>query len=114
MMASYKQPCIHCKNLIDRDTQYCPYCGSHSPFMYHCPTCRKPISKNMRVCPGCNRTLYVECPFCHELTFVQERCEKCNQSLMVQCENKRCLAPQFFENTKCTACGKKIKAKLER
>jgi hypothetical protein len=30
----------------------------------------------------------------------------------VGCTNKRCSAPQFFENKRCTACGKKIKAKL--
>ena len=36
----------------------------------------------------------------------------CALGLMVYCENKRCGALQFFQNTKCTACGKKIKAKI--
>jgi hypothetical protein len=28
---------------------------------------------------------------------------------MVRCENVRCGQMQFFQNSKCTACGKKIK-----
>jgi hypothetical protein len=28
---------------------------------------------------------------------------------MIHCTNPRCGALQFFENAKCTACGKKIK-----
>jgi len=28
---------------------------------------------------------------------------------MIRCENKRCGELQFFENTKCTMCGKVIK-----
>lgn len=61
---------------------------------------------------GCGRPLYVACPFCGKPTFVQERCEQCGQGLLVRCGNKRCGAAQFFENTRCTACGKKIKAKI--
>jgi len=33
---------------------------------------------------------------------------------MVQCENKRCLQFQFFQNRTCTACGKKIKVELAK
>jgi hypothetical protein len=28
---------------------------------------------------------------------------------MIVCENKRCGQPLFFENSKCTACGKPVK-----
>jgi hypothetical protein len=28
---------------------------------------------------------------------------------MVRCDNKRCGEPQFFENSKCTVCGKALK-----
>jgi predicted amidophosphoribosyltransferase len=113
-MASYKQPCIHCNTFIDKDVRFCPTCGSQNPFGYLCPTCLRPIEKEQALCAGCGRPLYVNCPHCAAETFVQERCEKCGQSLMIRCENKRCQVFQFFENTKCTACGKKIKAKLEK
>ena len=85
-MAGYKQPCMHCGTFIESDARLCTGCGSMNPFGYLCPTCGGQ-------------------------TFVQERCEVCGSGLMVYCENKRCGALQFFQNTKCTACGKKIKAK---
>lgn len=110
-MATYKQPCIHCGEFIERDSHLCYKCGSRSPFGYHCPTCFKEIEKGWAVCPGCARPLYVTCPACGQLTFVDERCEKCGIGLMVACPNSRCGDLQFFENTKCTSCGKKIKKK---
>jgi hypothetical protein len=42
-------------------------------------------------------------------TFAGERCEACGGGLMIHCTNSRCGELQFFENIKCTACGKKIK-----
>jgi hypothetical protein len=42
---------------------------------------------------------------------VGDKCDACGAALMITCPNKLCHAPQFFENTKCTACGKKIKKK---
>ncbi len=107
-MATYKQPCVHCGTFIDGDVRVCPACLSKSPFGYSCPTCLKPIQKGVAICSGCGRPLYVNCPACGQLTFVQERCEKCGSGMMVLCENKRCGVPQFFQNTKCTACGHKI------
>lgn len=82
------------------------------PFGYLCPSCLRPVEKGQPLCAGCGRPLYVACPFCGKPTFVQERCEQCGQGLLVRCGNKRCGAAQFFENTRCTACGKKIKAKI--
>ncbi len=108
-MATYKQPCIHCKTFIDWDARFCPTCGSHSPFGYHCPDCLREIHKNEAVCAGCGRPLYITCPSCSGRTFVQEKCDGCGASLMVKCRNSRCGVLQFFENTKCTACGKKMK-----
>lgn len=108
-MATYKQPCIQCNAFIERDSRFCPSCGSHSPFGYACPACLRPIEKGSRICAGCGRPLYVACPSCGKQTFVQEKCEHCGVSLMRSCPNKRCGVQQFFENTKCTACGKKIK-----
>ncbi len=113
-MASYKQPCMQCGAFIDRDAQFCNSCGSMNAFGYHCPTCMKEIEKEQRICSECGRPLYVSCPNCNMPTFVQERCENCNVVLMVQCSNARCNSLQFFENTKCTACGKKIKAKWRK
>ncbi|NLM77499.1 MAG: hypothetical protein GX173_05345 [Ruminococcaceae bacterium] len=110
-MAFYKQPCIHCGTLVERDARFCPACGSSSPFGYLCPSCLRPIEKNQMLCSGCGRPLYVPCPHCAQQTFVDERCGHCGQSLMILCENKRCGVLQFFENSKCTACGKKIKHK---
>ncbi|MDD3404193.1 MAG: zinc-ribbon domain-containing protein [Hespellia sp.] len=111
-MAEYKKICIHCGTLIEGSSRFCPQCGSRSPFGYHCPSCLHPIQKGQQVCAGCGRTLYITCPFCGEQTFVDEKCEKCNRSLMVKCDNRRCGEQQFFQNTKCTSCGKKIKAVL--
>jgi RNA polymerase subunit RPABC4/transcription elongation factor Spt4 len=111
-MATYKQPCIHCGEFIERDARLCPKCASRSPFGYHCPTCMRPIEKGQAICSGCGRELYVTCPTCGERTFAGERCEKCGSGLMIICANPRCGELQFFENTKCTACGKKIKREI--
>lgn len=108
-MAFYKQPCIHCGSLTDRDARVCPKCGSFSPFQYLCPTCLREVHKEGALCAGCGRPLYIGCPACGARTFVQERCEHCGAGLMVYCQNPRCGVMQFFENTRCTVCGKKIK-----
>lgn len=109
-MATYKMPCIHCDEMVERDAHHCPMCGSSSPFGYHCPTCLKPIKRGDAVCSGCGRTLMTACPFCGSQTFVGgTRCDACGQMLMIRCESKRCCEPQFFENIKCTVCGKPIK-----
>lgn len=109
-MASYKQPCAHCGAFVERDSRFCPSCGSTSPFGYQCPSCLAPIAKGQNLCAKCGRALYVACPTCKGRTFVQDKCERCGASLLIKCGNPRCGANQFFENTKCTACGKKIKS----
>jgi len=109
-MATYKRPCLACSALIDGDVHVCPRCGSRSPFGYLCPTCLKPIKRDDLVCSGCRRPLVVGCPYCHHPVFVGDSaCPSCRGSLLMLCENKRCQQPQFFQNTKCTACGKPIK-----
>lgn len=113
-MATYKQPCIHCGNFLDTGSRFCPKCGSNSPFGYNCPKCLHEIQKDFQLCPGCGRQLYITCPHCGRRTFVQETCESCGKTLMVPCSNKRCGVMQFFENERCTACGKKIKNQLAK
>ncbi|MCE5234849.1 MAG: zinc ribbon domain-containing protein [Clostridiaceae bacterium] len=108
-MATYKMPCIHCGMLVERDARFCPGCGSASPFNDLCPSCLRVVKKEDRVCAGCGRPLRVSCPHCAQTTFAQARCERCGQSLTQPCPNPRCGVQQFFENTKCTACGKKLK-----
>lgn len=108
-MASYKQPCIHCGAYIESDARFCPSCQSGSPFAYLCPSCLRPINKGQTICSACGRSLYVVCPVCGKRTFIQERCEQCGRSLMINCQNPRCGVQQFYENIKCTACGKAIK-----
>jgi len=108
-MATYKQPCLHCGEFIEGDSRICEKCHSRSPFGYNCPACLREIRKGQGVCSGCGRSLYVNCPTCKQLTFVGERCDVCGSGLMVKCVNPRCGDLQFFENIKCTACGKKIK-----
>jgi CRISPR/Cas system-associated protein Cas10 (large subunit of type III CRISPR-Cas system) len=110
VMASYKQPCIHCGTYIEPDSRFCPSCQSQSPFGYLCPACLRPIQKGQSICSACGRPLFTACPVCGKQTFVQEKCEQCGASLMIRCQNPRCGVLQFFENTKCTACGKKIKS----
>lgn len=111
-MATYKQPCIHCGEFIERDSRLCPKCRSRSPFGYHCPTCLREVENGQEVCPGCGRPLFVKCPTCGQRTFADAKCEACGASLMIKCANPRCGELQFFENVKCTACGKKMKKKL--
>jgi hypothetical protein len=54
----------------------------------------------------------VICPTCGGRTFADERCELCNAGLMIHCSNSRCGELQFFENSRCTVCGKKIKREI--
>ena len=110
-MATYKQTCMHCGTLVDRDALFCPNCGSHSPFNYLCPSCMREIEKGQMICSGCGRPLYIACPLCGGRTFVQEKCESCGAWLVIRCPAKNCGQLQFFQNEKCTACGKKIKPK---
>jgi len=109
-MATYKQPCIHCGEMIERDCRLCSKCGSRSPFGFQCPNCLKTVVRGNAVCSGCGRPLTAACPFCNAQTFVgSEKCDACGKSVMIRCENKRCEHLQFFENKKCTVCGKPIK-----
>jgi len=97
-MATYKTPCIHCGSMIEGDVR-------------HCPACLREIFKGQKVCSGCGRSLTVTCPICRQQTFVDERCERCGAGLMIRCTNLRCGELQFFENIRCTSCGKKINKK---
>jgi len=113
-MATYQQPCTHCGDMIERDSRFCPKCGSTNPFVFLCPNCLKIVQRGFAVCSGCGRPLSTECPFCGGQTFAGcSKCDACGKSLMLQCENKKCGQKQFFENTKCTACGKPIKNKKD-
>lgn len=109
-MATYKQPCIRCGELIERDSRFCPKCASRSPFGNLCPSCLKPIERGNLACSGCGRPLTTACPYCSAKLFVgDDKCSACGKSVMIQCDNKLCGQYQFFENAKCTSCGKPIK-----
>ncbi len=107
-MAVYKEPCRHCGTFILRSSRFCPKCGSRAPFTDLCPTCLREVSREASLCDFCGRPLHVTCPKCGAKTFVGEKCDECGASLLKQCQNPRCGELQFFQNTKCTACGKKI------
>lgn len=107
-MAVYKEPCRHCGTLIGQDSRFCPKCGSRAPFTDLCPSCLREIKRGDLACSGCGRPLHIPCPKCGKQTFVGDRCDACGASLLKPCLNKRCGEMQFFENTKCTACGKKF------
>lgn len=110
-MAGYDKACIGCGNLIGYDSKFCPICTRMSPFYDACPSCSAEIKRGWQRCASCGRMLTIPCPFCGKPTFVGDKCDACGASLMITCSNRLCLAPQFFENIKCTACGKKIKKK---
>ena len=114
-MATFKQPCVKCGEMIERDSRYCPKCASRSPFGSQCPTCFRPIEQGDLICSGCGRSLTIACPFCGGQTYVaNDKCDACGKLVMVRCENKLCNEFQFFENVKCTACGKPIKNAKKR
>jgi len=108
-VATYKKPCIHCNTFIDGDARFCPTCASSSPFGYQCPACLHSVEKDQRLCSGCGKSLFTICPQCGQQTFKGEKCDICGVSLMVMCVNPRCGEMQFFENARCTSCGKKLK-----
>jgi len=109
-MATYKQPCIHCGEFIERDSRYCTKCASRSPFGYQCPHCLKEIERGNAACSGCGSPLIVVCPLCGGSTFVgSEKCDSCGRLLLISCENNRCGEPQYFVRRTCSACGKTIK-----
>jgi RNA polymerase subunit RPABC4/transcription elongation factor Spt4 len=111
-MATYMQPCIHCGHLVDSGENHCPNCTSSHPFTLVCPQCRQSVTATQAVCPDCGRGLYIACPHCGGRTFAQEFCQLCNRPLTVTCPNKACRDRQFYQNTRCTACGRPIKATL--
>jgi predicted amidophosphoribosyltransferase len=111
-MATYQKPCIQCGAFVQGGARYCQACGTSNPFTHNCPTCIKEISPEHMVCSGCGRPTKILCPVCKQQTFIgKSNCEVCGESLMQTCSNPRCGEKQFFENTKCTACGKKFKKK---
>ena len=54
-MPTYKHPCPHCDNFIDRDVRRCPFCAAIDPFApRRCPECRAVIEDaRMIACPRC-------------------------------------------------------------
>lgn len=110
-MAIYKQPCRACGEFISRDSTICPKCGSRSPFVDLCPTCLREVSREDKVCSSCGRPLYITCPKCKAQTFVSDKCDVCGENFLRKCPNPRCGQLQFFENKKCTACGKSMDGK---
>lgn len=107
-MAPYKKPCIHCGRLLDADARACPGCGSRSPLALRCPACLREIQGADMICSGCGRSLAVACPHCGQQTHARDRCERCGKNLLVLCPNRRCGELQFFDLSKCTACGKRL------
>lgn len=108
-MAFYKQPASTVARSSTGTSASALPAGAAAPFGYLCPACLRPIEKGQARCQGCGRVLYTVCPKCGSQTFVQEYCERCGAPLMRLCPNSRCGALQFFENEKCTVCGKKTK-----
>jgi len=113
-MASYKQQCMHCGSLIERDSRFCPTCSNNSPFGESCPACLRAVKREDKTCSGCGRSLYTTCPHCKENTFVGSKCDACGESLMVICKGDHCGVMQFFENTKCNVCGKPMTKKKKK
>jgi hypothetical protein len=58
-MPTYKHPCPHCGNFIERDVKRCPFCAAIDPFTPgRCPTCRAPLDDlRYLACPKCGAAL---------------------------------------------------------
>ncbi len=75
-MASYKQTCIHCGNLIDRDSRFVhsvPAKALLVTFAQLAASYRKGTTTLFR----CGRKLYILCPHCGQQTFAGDQCERC-------------------------------------
>lgn len=107
-MASYKQPCRFCGELLQSDARFCSKCGSDAPFADLCPDCLNKIDRGSVRCSSCGRPLYTVCPHCEKRTFVASTCDACGKSLTKTCHNPLCRQEQFFENKVCTVCGKRL------
>src|SRR3990170_2238686 len=58
-MPTFKHPCPHCGQFINRDVAVCPACGTPDPFTPgRCPKCGRVIEDPKWVaCPGCGTPL---------------------------------------------------------
>lgn len=108
-MTSYVKQCIHCGEMISKDAKYCPKCKSRNPFIIRCPEYFREVTKDQKECSCCGRKLIVKCPFCGEMSFVLDQCEKCGTCFLIECFNKRCGEMVFFQNEYCTMCGRRLK-----
>lgn len=48
--------CVHCKQIIDDEDLFCPYCGTRQQKV--CPNCGETISEEDVYCPNCGIKLY--------------------------------------------------------
>jgi RNA polymerase subunit RPABC4/transcription elongation factor Spt4 len=109
-MAGYKHPCNYCEQLIEKDAQFCPFCGKINPTgPLRCPKCRNPITKEYKICSSCGISLKIICPKCSKETFFGDYCDNCQQRLVVVCSNPKCKTEQPPVGDVCVKCGKPLK-----
>lgn len=107
-MSGYKHPCRYCGQLVQADSQFCPFCSKINPGGLRCVRCHSPIQDGWKVCSSCGLKLEATCPGCGKTTFLGDYCEHCDARLTIICPNRKCRAEQSIILEKCSKCGKPL------
>jgi Double zinc ribbon len=109
-MASYKHPCKYCGKLIERDSNFCPFCAQENPLgPMRCPLCRNPVEDGAKICGHCGFSVWSVCKNCGKETFVGDNCKKCGALMTIVCPNPKCRIEQSPTNKKCIKCGELLR-----
>ena len=107
-MPGYKKPCRFCKNLVDENSAFCPFCGRAHPHQMVCPYCFAPIAEAWTVCNKCGKALVIPCPKCGSPAGPDaDVCGNCHAVVRFRCPS--CAAVVAPAEKRCTRCGAKLK-----
>ncbi len=107
-MPGYKQACRFCGQLVDENSNVCPFCGRAHPLHAVCPNCVAPIQSGWTVCNTCGKPLVIPCPHCGAPVGPDtDVCEKCRTVIRYRCP--ACAAIVSAGAKRCDRCGAKLK-----